>query len=74
LSSSSENARTDPKEPDVEIAYEARTDEAVLGTALRGHASHIVTGDKHLLKIRTFREVRLVTVAEMFDVLKTTAT
>ena len=54
-----------PEDPD---------DEVVLGTALRGNASHIVTGDKHLLRLGTFRGVRLVTVAEMFEVLKTTTT
>ena len=51
-----------PEDPD---------DEVILGTALRGHATHIVTGDRHLLNLGTFRGIRLVTVAETFDVLKT---
>lgn len=49
-----------PEDPD---------DEVVLGTALQGHASHVVTGDEHLLELRSFRGIRIVTVAEMLDIL-----
>ena len=49
-----------PEDPD---------DEIVLGAALEGHASHVVTGDEHLLKLGTFRGIRVVTVTEMFLVL-----
>ena len=49
-----------PEDPD---------DEVVLGTALLGHASHVVTGDEHLLKLGAFRGIRVVTVAEMLDIL-----
>jgi len=49
-----------PEDPD---------DEVVLGTALQGHASHVVTGDEHLLKLAAFRDVRVVTVAELLDIL-----
>jgi uncharacterized protein len=49
-----------PEDPD---------DEVVLGAALQGHASHIVTGDEHLLKLGSFRGIRIVTAAEMLDIL-----
>ncbi len=49
-----------PEDPD---------DEVVLGTACRGRASHVVTGDRHLLEMKGFRGVRIVTVAEMLDLL-----
>ena len=40
-------------------------DDIVLSTALEGNASHIVSGDKHLLGLKRFRGVRIVTVEEM---------
>ncbi|NWG36563.1 putative toxin-antitoxin system toxin component, PIN family [Nitrososphaera sp.] len=40
-------------------------DDAVLRTAIDGKASFIVSGDSHLLGMRRFRKVRIVTVAEM---------
>jgi uncharacterized protein len=49
-----------PEDPD---------DAVVLGTALQGHASHIVTGDEHLLKLGAFRGVRIVTVAELLEII-----
>ena len=49
-----------PEDPD---------DEVVLGTALQGRASYIVTGDAHLLSLGASRGIRIVTVAEMLDAL-----
>jgi predicted nucleic acid-binding protein len=49
-----------PEDPD---------DEVVLGTALQGRASHVVTGDEHLLNLGAFRGIRVVTVAELLDIL-----
>jgi predicted nucleic acid-binding protein len=44
-------------------------DAVVLGTALQGHASRLVTGDEHLLKLRAFRSIRIVTVAELLKII-----
>ena len=50
-------------------------DDIVLGTALKGNASHIVSGDKHLLGLKRFRGVKITTVEEMLEILgsRTTA-
>ena len=49
-----------PEDPD---------DDLVLITAYEGKASHIVSGDRHLLDLRRFRGIRIVTVREMLDLL-----
>lgn len=51
------------------IVVEDPTDDIVLSTALEGNASYIVSGDKHLLSLKRFRGVRLVTVDEMLETL-----
>ena len=42
-------------------------DDIVLSTAYEGSASHIVSGDRHLLAMDRFRGVRIVTVNEMLN-------
>jgi len=37
-------------------------DDMVLGTAVNGRATFIVTGDKHLLALKEFEGVRIITV------------
>ena len=44
-------------------------DDIVLDTAYEGRASHIVSGDKHLLNLGRFRGIRIVTVNEMLELL-----
>ncbi len=44
-------------------------DDMVLSTALRGNASCIVSGDEHLLGLKSFRGVKIVTVEEMLETL-----
>jgi uncharacterized protein len=44
-------------------------DDLVLSTAYEGNASHVVSGDRHLLILRRFRGIRIVTVREMLDLL-----
>ncbi len=50
-----------PEDPD---------DDVVLSTAYVGKASHIVSGDRHLLNIGQFRGIRIVTVNEMLGLLR----
>jgi len=40
-------------------------DDMVLSTALEGNASYIVSGDEHLLHLKRFKGVKIVTVEEM---------
>jgi predicted nucleic acid-binding protein len=44
-------------------------DDIVLGTALKGNASHIVSGDKHLLSLKKFKGLKIAAVEEMLQIL-----
>ncbi len=44
-------------------------DDMVLSTALKANASYIVSGDEHLLGLKSFRGVKIVTVEEMLETL-----
>ena len=44
-------------------------DDIVLSTARKGNASHIVSGDGHLLGLKRFKGVKIVTVDEMLETL-----
>lgn len=52
--------RVVPEDPD---------DDVILNTAYEGRASHIVSGDRHLLKLGRFRGIRILTVNEMLGLL-----
>ncbi|MDE1854151.1 MAG: putative toxin-antitoxin system toxin component, PIN family [Thaumarchaeota archaeon] len=45
-------------------------DNVVLGTAYDGRATYIVSGDRHLLDLRRFRGIEIVTVREVLELLK----
>lgn len=45
-------------------------DDVILATAYDGNADYIVSGDKHLLKLKEFRGIKIVSVSEMLDLLK----
>ena len=45
-------------------------DDVVLNTAYGGEAEHIVSGDKHLIPLREFKGIRIVTVSDMLDLLE----
>lgn len=42
-------------------------DDNVLRTAYDGKASYVVSGDRHLLTLKKFRRIRIVTVDEMLN-------
>lgn len=42
-------------------------DDAVLRTAYDGRADFIVTGDKHLLELKQFKDTKIVTVTQAFE-------
>ena len=44
-------------------------DDMVLSTALKGNASYIVSGDEHLLDLKRFKGVKIVTVDAMLETL-----
>jgi putative PIN family toxin of toxin-antitoxin system len=47
-----------------------RSDNSILATAYDGKADYIVSGDKHLLNLREFRKIKIVTVDQMLKILK----
>ena len=44
-------------------------DDMVLSTAYEGKATHIVSGDRHLLNLKRFSGIRIVAVNEMLQLL-----
>lgn len=42
-------------------------DDAVLEAAVAAEADRIVSGDEHLLRLRTFRDIRIVSPAELLQ-------
>ena len=47
------------------VVREDTTDDIILRTAYDGKADYVVSGDKHLLSLREFRGIKIVTVDEM---------
>ncbi len=50
------------------VVKEDPTDDVVLNTAHDGKAGYIVTGDQHLLKLRGFRNIKIVSPKKMIEV------
>ena len=46
------------------------TDDKFLGCALEGGASHVVSGDSHLLSLKTYRRIRIVRVNTFLKILE----
>ncbi len=53
----------------ISVIAEDPADDIVLGTAVEGKASHVVSGDKHLLDLGQYRGIRIVTPNEMLELL-----
>jgi putative PIN family toxin of toxin-antitoxin system len=59
----------DIKQP-LKVAAEDSDDDVVLATAHEGKARYVVSGDKHLLRMKEFRGIEIVSVKRMLEVLK----
>lgn len=55
----------------IDIILEDPSDNMVLECALEAEADYIVSGDHHLLNLGEFREVKIVTAAELLKTLST---
>ena len=44
-------------------------DNPILGCAVDGKAEYVVTGDKHLLELEAYEEIRIVTPSEFLEIL-----
>jgi len=53
----------------LKVIAEDPDDNIVLSTAWEGKANYVVSGDKHLLNLKDFRGIRIVTVKEMLGLL-----
>jgi len=53
-----------------EVVKEDPDNDIVLRTAYDGKAEYIVTGDKHLLALKKFREIKIITVSEMLELIQ----
>lgn len=53
-----------------EIITEDPDDDIVLATASEGQARYIVSGDRHLLKLKEYRGIKIVAVREMLELLR----
>jgi predicted nucleic acid-binding protein len=49
----------------------ARADDKFIECALEAEADYLVIGDRHLLKVGTYRKVQKVSVSEFLQVLET---
>jgi putative PIN family toxin of toxin-antitoxin system len=54
------------------VVREDPSDDTILRTAYDGKADYIVSGDEHLLALKEFRGIKIVTVSEMLELLKRT--
>ncbi|MCX6660429.1 MAG: putative toxin-antitoxin system toxin component, PIN family [Candidatus Bathyarchaeota archaeon] len=52
------------------VVKEDPKDDTVLNTAYSGGAEYTVSGDKHLVPLREFKGIKIVTVSEMLGILK----
>jgi putative PIN family toxin of toxin-antitoxin system len=52
------------------VILEDPDDDIILRTGYDGKASYIVSGDNHLLTLRKYRRIKIVTVDEMLKILK----
>jgi len=54
----------------VKVIHEDPSDNRILECALEGKARYIISGDKHLLRMKKFRGIRIVRAKEFLDILK----
>ena len=54
----------------LKIVADDPDDDMVLNTAHEGRADYIVSGDRHLLKLREFRRIKIVTVKQMLEMIR----
>ena len=57
-------------EPELNVIHEDPDDNHVLECALADRSEYIVTGDKHLLKLRQFANIRIMKVADFIELLE----
>jgi uncharacterized protein len=54
----------------LKIVLEDPDDNIVLLTAINGKADYIVSGDKHLLTLKKFEGIEIVTISQLLEILR----
>jgi len=54
--------------PLFKVIQEDPDDDVILNVAYTGKADYIVTGDKHLLALKKFKQTEIVTIAQMLEI------
>ena len=65
-----ENSLLVEPEEEISIVKEDSDDNKFVEAAVAGKASYIVTQDNHLLKIKVFRKIKILTPKEILDIVK----
>lgn len=52
------------------IIKEDLSDNRILECALQGRVNYIISGDEHLLRLRKFRNIRIIRAGEFLDILR----
>lgn len=55
----------------LQVVIEDPDDDTFLAAAIEGHAEYIVTGDHHLLDLRTYKDIKIVTPKEFLTIWRT---
>jgi hypothetical protein len=58
-----------PGHLEVKIVYEDPDDDLILACALEAEADYIISGDRHLLNLKHYRQIQIVTPAAFLDIL-----
>ena len=56
------------------VVKEDPSDDMIINAACDGHADYIVSGDSDLLRLKGFRGIRIVTVAEILEIVRSDRT
>jgi uncharacterized protein len=54
----------------VDVVHEDRDDNKILECAVAAGSQYLVTGDKHLLRLRQYEGIQIVTVSDFLDIAK----
>lgn len=54
----------------IKVIHEDQSDNRVLECALEGGAKYIISGDKHLLRLKEFKGIKILRAREFLDILK----
>jgi putative PIN family toxin of toxin-antitoxin system len=63
------NSKVVEDNPRFKVISEASDDDIFINAAYTGKADYILTGDKHLLALKKFKQTKIVNVTQMLEIL-----